>query len=294
LRFEVDRKKHDLVLELSLAGKPSSKLASSIAELGQAKSLFGGLLAKNAAVNGVLHVAVPDDLKESIGAAIDEGFKEALANEKDATKRAQLEKALKVMGPTLKSGELDAGVSMRGPSKDGQYTIVGGIKIKDGAGIDKAIREAIKDIPAKEREQIKFDAESQGSVKIHRVDAQKSYDPEAKRLFGENPIYVALRDDAALIAVGPEGLAALKEAITAAPKAAPPVLVEVSLAQLATAMAKDQKHAPAAAQKAFAEKDSDKVTLTVSGGKALTIRFAMKSAVIKFIHLMEEGSKAAE
>jgi hypothetical protein len=294
LRFEVDRQKHDLVLELSLTGKANSKLATSITDLGQAKSLFGGLLAKNAAVNGILHVAVPDDLKDSIGAAFDEGFKEALAKEKDATKHAQLEKVLKVISPTLKAGELDAGVSMRGPSKDGHYTIVGGIKVKDGASIDKALREAIKDIPAKERDQIKLDAESQGNVKIHRVDAHKDFDAEAKRLFGENPIYVAIREDAALIGVGAEGLGALKEAISAAPKAAPPVLVEVSLAHLATAMAKDQKHAPAAAQKAFTEKDSDKITLTVSGGKALKVRFAMKSAVIKFIHLMEEGSKAAE
>ena len=58
-------------------------------------------------------------------------------------------------------------------------------------------------------------------------------------------------------------------------------------------MAKDQKAAPAAARKAFGEdKGDDKIRLTLEGGKVLKARLEMKTAVIKFFRLMEQGERS--
>ena len=88
-------------------------------------------------------------------------------------------------------------------------------------------------------------------------------------------------------------MAALKEALAQTPKASAPLRVELSLAPLAAAMAKDQKAAPQAAKEAFAkDKDGDKIRFTVEGGKALRLRFEMKAQVIKFFSLLERAEKA--
>ena len=71
-----------------------------------------------------------------------------------------------------------------------------------------------------ERDQakVKFNAERDGKVRIHRVDAQDAYDTETRQRIGNNPIYFVIRDDAALITAGPGALKAVKELAVAEPR----------------------------------------------------------------------------
>ena len=48
-----------------------------------------------------------------------------------------------------------------------------------------------------------------------QVNAQKNFDEKAKQALGENPVYLAFRDDAAFIALGDNGVGALKDALAA-------------------------------------------------------------------------------
>jgi hypothetical protein len=294
LRLGVDRKSSELTAELTINGRPQSALANSIVAIGTTPSLFAGLVKPDAAVNAVVHGALPESLQQSLGKALDDGFREALQKEKDKNKRMQQELIYKALSPTLKAGELDAAVSVRGPKENKHYTVVAGVKLKEGKAVEETFRDLLKDVPRAERDKIKLDAETTGSAKIHRLDVQEAYDADARQRLGDNPVYVAFRPDAAFLALGEGGLSALKEALASKPADAQPLLIEISVARLAPLIATKDNTAPArAAQKAFGGADAsrDQIRLSIEGGKALKLRVALQSAAVRFFSLMDKQSK---
>jgi hypothetical protein len=289
VRLDVNRTARELAVELGLSGKPDSSIASTFKALGSSESAFAGLLSADAALNLIVHGALPEPLRKALGPVIDEGARTGLEKEKDPARRAQGEKLLKALSPSLKSGELDAAVTLRGPGEGKHYTLVAALKLKDGNDIDGVVRDLIKGLPEDARKLIKLDADSAGDVKIHRLDVQQAFDEDARKTFGDNPFYVALRPDALLVAGGEGGLHALKEALSVKPGVAPPVELDLSLARFVPLMGKKQKTDPAAAaQKAFGDdREHDKLHVRLEGGKALKISVKMDAAVLKFFGLME-------
>src|SRR5262249_50818898 len=149
--------------------------------------------------------------RKALEPVIDEGIRTALAKEKDEGRRRQAEAFLKALTPTLKSGEIDAAVSLRGPQND-HYGVIIGVKLKEGDRLDQTLRDLLRDLPPNDRAKIKFDAETAGGVKVHRIDVQQSLDAKARQAVGDNPLYVAFRPDAVFVALGEGGLSALKQA----------------------------------------------------------------------------------
>ncbi len=292
VRIDIDRQAQVLSTEFSVNGKPKSKLASHIAELGGNQSLFGALARPNSAASLLLHATLPAEFRQAFVTALEEEIRKGLENEKDKTKRAQATKLFNALEPTLKAGELDLGFDLRGPDANKLYSPVIGLKIQDGTAVEKTLRSIIKDLPEAGRAKIQLDAESAGAVKIHRLDAGKDFEADARRILGENPLYVAFRNDAVLLAGGPNGLSVLKEALIAQPKSVPPAQFAVSLARLAPAIEGKHKEAVKAAQETFAKnKEADKIWITVEGGEALKARFYMDAAVLKFIVSLHEKAE---
>src|SRR5207302_11465057 len=127
------------------------------------------------------------------------------------------------LGPTLKSGELDAGFDVRGPEAGGKvYTMVSAVRLKGGSDVEKALRAVVKALPegAEGFLGLKFDAEKAGAVAVHRINPPNR-DEGAKRLFGEEPFYFAFREDALFVAAGKDGLSASKAATAAAAEGGP-------------------------------------------------------------------------
>jgi hypothetical protein len=295
LRLKVNRQTHELTAEASLSGKPDSELAKNLAALGGTPSLFGNLAGADSAISGLIHFALPAEVRKALVPVIDDGIRATLLKEKDKAKRALAEKVLNSLAPTLKAGELDAAVDLRRGSGNKHYRLVAGVKVQDGAAIDQALRELLKELPGEQRGRIKIDAETAGDVKIHRIDVQKDLDEHARKNFGDNPFYVAVRSDALFIAGGDNGLAALKEALVAKPATAPLLRFDVSLARLASVMGKKKVDPQEAAHKIFSgdDKDNDKIHLTVEGGKTLKIRLDLKTPVIKFMRLIDPQGPAS-
>ncbi len=166
---------------------------------------------------------------------------------------------------------------LRGPNDKGLYSAVAGIKVKDGAEIDKTFRKIVADLPAEERKAVKFDVEKVGSIGIHRITPDKN-DKNTKEMFGDNPVYFAVREDALLVGLGDKGLSGVKEALAAEPKASKVMELQMAMSQLAPLMVKDNKSAPEVAKKIFADdKDSDKLRISIEGGKVLKLRMALKA-----------------
>jgi hypothetical protein len=292
--FDVDRKANQIVFEMALAGKPGSTLSRAFAEIGHSQSLFAGLAGDHAALNVVLHFALPEELRKGFEQVIHEGMQKGLEKEKDEARRESGKKLLKALEPTIKAGELDVAVTLRGPSDSKHYTVIVGVKVKDGQAIEAAVHEVLKSLPESQREKIKLNAETAGDIKIHRIDGQKDFDEQHRQIFGDNPFFAAIRSDSIIVAGGERGLEALKNALTIEPRTSAPVVVEVSVASLAPFAAHGEKKALAelhkAAESSFkGDKDSDKVRFTLEGGKALKARFAMDAAVVKFISIVSQN-----
>jgi hypothetical protein len=278
-RVNIDRGRQELSLRLALTARPGSELDRQVRALAEEKSLFGGVAAKGAALNGRVHLVLPAEVRKALGPVIDEGQAEAQKKERNADRRRELQHFGRVLAPTLKSGELDAAFSVRGPHASGLYTFVGGLKLRDGGAVEQALRDLVRKIPAGQRELVKLDVGEAGGAKVHRIDAQKHYDKSARRAFGDNPIYVAFRNDAVFLAAGEGGLDALKEAAAARPAAGPPLVLEASVARLAKTLAKSDAERKAAA---FGKGEAGRVRLVMSGGAELALHFTADLSVVRY------------
>ena len=293
ISLDVDHEAGELSTILRFSGKSGSKLAENMADLGNKKSVGASLLGADSAANLIFNVALPEKLRKAVSDAVDEAVKKGLEDASAKGQREAAEAVVKALLPTLKAGELDAGFDLRGPGAKDLYTMVIGLKVKEGGEIEKLVRNAIKALPEKDQEKVKFDVAKAGDVGIHRFipDAGMS-DENAKRMFGDNPeAYFAFRDDALFTAMGVDGLAALKEVLAAEPKAGAMLQMEVSMNRLAAQLTKDHPTAPDAAKKAFKDGKKDKVRFAVEGGKALTVKISMDAPVVTFAALMAEAEQ---
>jgi hypothetical protein len=290
LRLELDRKAGDATLSASLAGKAGSPLAASIAELGKVRAWASTLIGSDSALGGLIDVTLPDKVKGTALSVLDEMEKKALARQKDEPQRKALQAVLEAIKPTLKSGVLDAGLNLRGPNTDGIYTVVAGVKVKEGEKIDKSLHKIVADLPPEVRELIKLDFDKVDKAVVHRLtvpgDAQRDVP------LGDNPVFLAVRSDALLIAGGDKGLEVLKEVLGSSAKVSSLARVEVSLGRLAPLIEKETKGAVEAAREAFSrDKDAGKVRITLEGGPALQVRLTAKTQLLKFFVLLDKLKK---
>jgi hypothetical protein len=272
--IDIELKTKQLAVELTLAGKAQSKLADNIAKLGQRQTLFAGVLDKDAAMNGLVNLELPAELRGALGGLVEETAAKVLAEITDPSKKKQATQLLEALKPSLTAGEIDAAFSLRGPSKTKHFTLIAGFKLKEGDKLAGVLVELIKDLPEKERKAIQLNVDKAGGTGIHRLDLQSSFDAIAKQMFGDQPVFVAIRNDALFLAVGEEGLPALRQALTTTATVAAPLQFDMSLARFGAAM---DKNAAAAqmAQKLIAAGDDARLRITLEGGPVLRVRFTM-------------------
>jgi hypothetical protein len=291
LRFGVDRKAGEVSLSLGLAGKPGTALSKNIAAWSRMSSVVSGLVAEDSAAATRITYELPDNIQKSLVPVIDEGLKNLLSAAREDAVRELLKPLLDAAAPTLKQGRVDAALDFRGPSEKKLYTVVGGAAIRDGKDLEKVIKATLKQIPAEAAAKVSVDVAKVGEVNVHRLNVEKDLDEDTKKSLGENPIFFAIRDDALLFSMGEDGLAAIKNAIGAKSKVSPVMSLELSMKRLAPLMERDQKAAPKAAEDAFKGQVSDRVTIRVTGGEELRLRFGMSGAVLKFFALLDQAEK---
>jgi hypothetical protein len=232
-----------------------------------------------------LNVRLSEKLRALLAPALKDAEKQALAKA-DETQRQVLNTLLEGIRPTLKAAELDTAIDLQGPGEKGVFTMVAGVKIKDGLNLEKSFRKTATQYP----QLIKFDVEKVDQVNIHRINANKDLKAGARRTLGENPTYVAFRDDVMFLGAGEKGLAALKEVLAIAPTMGKVVDLQVSVARLVPLA--DNETEAGIARKVFGDdKDSDRLHLSVEGGKTLTIRLALKAKLIEYLNQVEKAKK---
>jgi hypothetical protein len=292
--FDVDKKANELVFDATLTPRKGSTLANEILNWNKQKSLVAGLAKSDAAASMMAHVIIPDKLKQALEPVIDEGLAKALENVSAADERAQAEKFFKALAPTLKSGELDIAGTLLGPSADKHHTIVAGLKVKDGFGIETAFKEAIRFVPERDRAAFKFDVEKIGNMNVHRIELQPLYNEQMRAVVGNHPIHIAARADVVLVAVGPEGAKALKEAAAVAPASGALLASETAMSRIIPLIGEVQaaqgnkisgEAMEKIAKEAFGElaKGNDVVRFSITGGEQFKARYTLKASAFQFI-----------
>jgi len=280
LKTGVNSKTDDITFDLSFKAKSGTPLAKEIASAGKSEAMFAGVGGKNAAIKFSIAAMLPEEMRANLGQIVDQGIKEALEKEKDPAKAKVAKQLLEAIAPTLKAGDLDLGLAVTGPDADSKYTGVFGLKIKDGEKLEKTLRSVIADMPAKDREKVQLDAATVGDMKLHKMLFDDK-DEDAKRVFGASGVYVGFKDDAMFVALGPDAMKALKEAVALKPAHGPMVNLNV-LASRVAGMNPDKK-AAAAAKDVFskAAPGSDTISVTVDNSYGIKLKVLVKGKLIE-------------
>lgn len=280
LSLDIDRKKNDVGMSLGLDGKPGTKLAKAIADLGDARSVSAGLAGKDTAMTMTTHVKLPEALRKAWEQYVNEDLQKELLKNEAKENRALQEAIFKVMKPTLLAAELDMGMDVRGPSKAGLFAAILAIKVQDGPAVMKTI---LANLPDKESKQIELNAAKFGTISIHKIKNLDVKKAEDKMKFGDGPGYFAARDDALMLAFGDGALDALKSALASKPAASKVYHMEISMTRFAAQMGNDPKSAEEIAKKVFARNpEADRVRMSLEGGGALRVSYSMSGPVITF------------
>jgi len=289
LRLDLDRKAGDLSLTVSVAGKPDSPLAKRIHDLGQVKSLTASLGQKDAAISGTMNVSLPKKLRPLMASALKDIEKQALAKAKNKSERDLRAVLIETVMPTLRVAELDMAFRLQGPNDKGLYSLVGGAKIKDGAKWESSFRKLLTHDP---KVDLQLDIEKVHGVGIHRVTLKK-VDANTRRLFGDNPLYLAFRKDLLLFSGGDNGLELLKEALAIGPTKSKVWELQMSLARVAP-LFHDSTHGDIARKVFGDDKDGDHIYASMEGGEALTLHLSLKAKLIDYLIRVGKAKKAKE
>ena len=125
-RLSLDVPTGNVVIEATLSGKPNTELARTIAAFKPTANKFGGLLDHPETLGGFkLRLPLFDEgIRNVAVAGIAAGEKEAIKTT-SANSKTLAEEIFKGLTRTVKTGEFDIVGAVRGPNKDGWYTILG-------------------------------------------------------------------------------------------------------------------------------------------------------------------------
>jgi hypothetical protein len=270
---DIDQKTKQLVVDLTLQAKAGSKFADNISKLGQRQTLCAGVLHKDAAMNALLNLDLSPELRGAIGGVVQEMAKQVTSDIKDETKQKQAVQLLESIKPSLTANHIDAALSLRGPHKSKEYSLVAGLKLHLSDKLLATLLELIKDLPEKEQKLIHLNVDKVGDVGIHKLEFQGAFDGVTKQMFGQHPIYVAFRKDAFFLGLGEEGLTALKDAVAAKAEVQPAVVIDMSVARISALSGKA----------ALPAGDDARLRLTLDGGQTMRVRFTVAFSALQIL-----------
>jgi len=214
-RVLLDINTGEAALEIGLTGKPGSKLAKSIAARQQSTNKFAGLLTPDTAFG--LKLQLPLFAKEIQNAAVIglEAGQKTLAENAPPQFKALIDETFKGLTRTVNDGEFDLAVSLRGPDKDGLYTVVGAVAFENPSGLEKELRALYKtELPPMYRTFFNLDVAKVGKTSIHQLKVGGFLPPEVQKIFGEEAsVTFAFAPNGIFIAFGPDAVNTLKAAL---------------------------------------------------------------------------------
>ena len=288
MKVDMDRKAGDIGLGVSFKGKNGSELAKTIAGMGAGKSMGAGMISKDSVLHMNMNSVIPATARKDFIKVFQEGINKSIEDEKDASKKGAMEKMAKALAPTLELGTMDAVMEVRKTS-NGKFAFLTAMKIAEGKKIEEVIKLLYKDLPDSEKKKLSLDFAKAGDTNVHKVDILVQ--PADVKNFGSEPGYLAISNDVILFAGGEKSLPLVNEALSSSAKPSPIFEFEIAFNKAAGLLTKEFADAVEVAEKIFKENpNSDKLKLTLEGGKELSLKMSMKSTVLTFFKAAD-GSK---
>jgi hypothetical protein len=287
VKLFADAKSDDLSAEVSFTAKSGSATAKNFSALGGRTSVPAGIVAAagTPVARGNVKIAVTDGMKKEYTAAIEsllgELEKQAPPDQKELAKSV-----VGALSPSLKSGELDAAGALVGPDAKGRYQVIAAVGVKEGKGIEKLLKELVKQLGPfiEENVAFKFDVETVGDFNLHKIELKQT-DDKFDKLFGTKNVWLATSEKYIAISVEPDG-DTIKKGLKA--KAAPVGVIsaEVSAAKLLPLIQPDLKpdELKALIKDAFGDGPTtgkDTISFSVEGGNQLTVKLKVKGKALR-------------
>jgi len=290
LHLSVDPKTEAFALAFEMTGLKGSKLARDLKSIAENTSVVAGAIGAvdaNAAAN--ISVALAPGLKKVLGPAVGDLIERAQKEAGGSGEKAVFEPLLKALAPSLKSGELDAGVALHGPDKGDHYTAVLGLKLAEGKKVEDAFRDLVKkkQLPPELAGLVVLDAERSNGTAFHLIKVSEHLDEQAHNVFGKSDAYLSFRGDMLVVGFGPQGKEAVQKALSSAPADVGVVRFKVPAARLAT---KEQ------VKKVFGDQAParDAIEFAITGGDSLKVKIGVQGNAVRLlaeIFAAERGKK---
>ena len=287
IRLFVDPKSDELSAEVTLTAKSGTSTAKTFTALGSKTSLPAGIVGAGAATvgRGNVSVAIPDGMKKDyvalVEAVLAEGLKDPPGGQEELAKQL-----VDAISPSLKAGELDTSSAFIGPDAKGRYQLIGAVAVKEGKGVEKLIKDVIKQFGPfiEEAATFKFDVETIGDFHLHRIELKKT-DEKFDKVFGTGTVWLAISDKCVAFSVEPEG-AMIRKGLKA--KAVPVSVMsgDLAVAKFLPLVRPDlkQDELKALIKDAFGDSSpsgKDTAKFTIEGGQQLSVKFVVKGKAIK-------------
>jgi len=280
LRVDADTRKIAAALELT--GKKDSRLSRSLTALEETPSLFGDLSVGQPAMLARFHFRLPEELRPLLGPLAREATDLTLRDAKDPQDRAEGERFLRALEPTIAAGEVDAALMLRSLGEGKPIATVVGLKVAKGLELEKVIREMTRALPEEKRRLFQFDVGKIGEANIHSMAGQRLLPPEAEQVFGPNPFYYGFRQDALLAAGGANGQESIRQALENKSGPVPMALLELNVRHLIE-MRPGDRRAAEAAKTAFTDANPGRVRVVLQNGPArLRLGLDIDLALLRF------------
>jgi hypothetical protein len=280
VRLDLDARTGVVSSVLRLTALPRSRFAEAIAGLRPTPSVAAGLLSGQSVAWVRVKTWLPTQVGHVLMAGVRAGTGEAAGMFPDAQSRRAFERLVEALRPTVEANSLDAAVSLRGPTKQQRYAVVAGLRLKDSAAVQRALRDFHKALPENAPgRQLQLDADTIGTVKVHRLALGAALPAPAKAVFGADDVWLAFREDALLLALGAGAKGQLREALASRQQPLPPVAVEAQAdsKQAAGLVARLDERNAAKIHEYFALAGDrlEVLHLSLSGGESLRVRAAV-------------------
>ena len=273
----------------------SDELSTEIVVTPKAGTYLAKLIGGEVGLTGAAGRVRPQDAFATAGVRFDlpRGVQKELDAGVDAlidrfAERQTDRKLLGALAPTLKSRVVDVRLVVTGDGP-GSIRAVAELRVKDGAGIAKALKEVDAADPAPNAKP-EFDVGAVNGVALHRVTLPDAGDLE--KTFGSRVVWIGTADERLLVSVGPD-LTLLKRMIRAERGQVPAVAIDVSAARLLK-LASDKLPREKVDKLVAGTDGNDGVRLAVTGGEAAKIRLTVKGRAVSLATAFDKASKDAE
>jgi hypothetical protein len=261
--------------ELTLTPKAGSKLLADVGAVKPAAGRFHQLITKEAVGGGWLTgAAVPKALREKAGPFFAEWIQMG-GKVGGAEWQPWYEELAKAVDAAVTKGDVDVGLAVFGPNKDGHYSAVAAAAVADPAALQAAVKKVVGDLPKEVQGLVKFDAEKVGDVAVHVITIPDLPEPYSKVIGKKAEVRLAFGAGGVFVAAGPDGAEYLKRAVGLKPTEARTMDLRIDPAKVNRLIASvsDGGQGGMIFERLIGKEEGLRslLALDVRGGKALTV-----------------------